>query len=303
MNVATISRFVLRRKALAGLAWLAIFIAAIALMPTAIGQLSDDFSMPGSESADANTAIMQRYGGVGGFSAPLVPVVDLPDGTTVDSPGVKNELAAVFAKIAEARPDARVVSWASTGDDAFVSDDRGTTFGLVYLPSTGEGIAGLHEVQQAVADQTVGGAPVLLSGRPALSEAPESSGVGVLLETLIGAGGALIVLLYIFGSLLAFLPLVIAAVSIITSFLVIGATASLIDINMVVQYMVALIGLGIAIDYSLLVVTRWREEREAGFANEMAVQRAMETAGHAVVFSGTTVGVGLLALIVLPIQM
>src|SRR5699024_9949676 len=106
-----------------------------------------------------------------------------------------------------------------------------------------------------------------------------------------------------FGSALAILPLVIAAVSILTSFLVIGGVASLIDINAVVQYMVALIGLGIAIDYSLLVVTRWREERESGFDNALAVQRAMETAGHAVVFSGTTVGVGLLALIVLPIDM
>jgi RND superfamily putative drug exporter len=303
MNVATISRFVLRHKRSVGLAWVVIFIAAIALMPTAMNQLSDDFSMPGSESADANAEIMARYGGVGGFAAPLVPVVELPEGTTVDTPGVREELAAVFATIAEARPEARIVSWASTGDDAFVSDDRQTTFGLVYMPASGLGIAGLEQDQQLIESQTVAGSPVKLSGRPALSATQEAGGAGVLLETLIGAGGALIVLLYIFGSFLALLPLVIAAVSILTSFLVIGTTASVVDINEVVQYLVALIGLGIAIDYSLLVVTRWREEREAGFDNAMAVQRAMETAGHAVVFSGTTVGVGLLALIVLPIQM
>src|SRR5699024_5579427 len=203
----------------------------------------------------------------------------------------------------EARPDARVVSWASTGDDAFVSDDRQTTFGLVYLPSAGEsGVVGMEDIQQAIDGQTVSGEPVLLTGRPALSQVSESSGGnGVLVETLIGAGGALVVLLYVFGSALAILPLVIAAVSILTSFLVIGGVASLIDINAVVQYMVALIGLGIAIDYSLLVVTRWREERAAGFKNSLAVQRAMETAGQAVVFSGATVGVGLLALIALPI--
>jgi len=304
MDIAKFSRFVLGHKMIVGVIWLVVFVSAIGLMPKAMDQLSTDFTMPGSESADANAEIMARYGGVGGFSSPLVPVIALPPGTTVDDPGVQDEISAAFANISEAQPQARVVSWASTGDDAFVSEDRSITFGLVYLPGAGEaGVLGFEDVQQALDGVTVAGEPVLLSGRPALSEVESSGGAGVLVETLIGGGGALIVLLYVFGSLLAFLPLVIAAVSILASFLVIGGAASFIDINSVVQYMVALIGLGIAIDYSLLVVTRWREEREAGFDNELAIQRAMETAGHAVVFSGTTVGVGLLALIVLPIQM
>ena len=59
---------------------------------------------------------------------------------------------------------------------------------------------------------------------------------------------------------------------------------------MIVQFLVALIGLGIAIDYALLVVVRWREERQRGdVANEAAVRNAMQHAGSAVVFSGTTV--------------
>jgi RND superfamily putative drug exporter len=62
-----------------------------------------------------------------------------------------------------------------------------------------------------------------------------------------------------------------------------------------------LIGLGVAIDYSLLVVSRWREERAHGAGGEAAVERAMETAGRAVVFSGITVAIGLLALIALPL--
>ena len=63
----------------------------------------------------------------------------------------------------------------------------------------------------------------------------------------------------------------------------------------------SLIGLGVAIDYSLLVVLRWREEHRAGVANEEAVIRAMSTAGRSVIFSGTTVAIGLLALLVLPV--
>ena len=70
---------------------------------------------------------------------------------------------------------------------------------------------------------------------------------------------------------------------------------------MVVQFLVALVGLGIAIDYALLVVVRWREERREGVGNEDAVRRAMEHAGSAVVFSGTTVAIALLALVALPV--
>jgi RND superfamily putative drug exporter len=68
-----------------------------------------------------------------------------------------------------------------------------------------------------------------------------------------------------------------------------------------VQFLVALIGLGLAIDYALLIVVRWREERERGLEGDEAVIAAMGTAGRAVVFSGTTVAVGLLALVVLPL--
>jgi RND superfamily putative drug exporter len=73
------------------------------------------------------------------------------------------------------------------------------------------------------------------------------------------------------------------------------------DMSFIVQFLVALIGLGVAIDYSLLFVTRWREERDRGRDNHDAVVVAMEHAGHAIVFSGVTVAIGLLSLVVLPV--
>jgi RND superfamily putative drug exporter len=72
-------------------------------------------------------------------------------------------------------------------------------------------------------------------------------------------------------------------------------------VSFIVEFLIALIGLGVAIDYSLILVTRWREERDHGRDNEEAVVVAMQTAGHAVLFSGVTVAIGLLALIVLPV--
>jgi RND superfamily putative drug exporter len=105
----------------------------------------------------------------------------------------------------------------------------------------------------------------------------------------------------VFASLLAFVPIVIAIVSIMTTFLILGGLTNIASISEIVEFLVALIGLGVAIDYSLLIVIRWREERSHGHAGDEAVVRAMQTAGRAVVFSGTTVAIGLLAMIVLPL--
>ena len=120
-------------------------------------------------------------------------------------------------------------------------------------------------------------------------------------EVVIGAIGALVVLVLVFGSFLAIVPLIVAVVSILATFLALGAITTVTDVSQFVEYLVSLIGLGIAIDYSLLVVTRWREERDRGRPNDEAVVVAMTTAGRAVVFSGATVAVGLLALVLLPI--
>jgi RND superfamily putative drug exporter len=71
--------------------------------------------------------------------------------------------------------------------------------------------------------------------------------------------------------------------------------------SIVLQFLLLFIGLGVAIDYSLLVVTRWREERQHGKENEEAVRIAVAQAGHSVVFSGAAVAIGLLSLTVLDV--
>src|SRR5439155_10491055 len=124
----------------------------------------------------------------------------------------------------------------------------------------------------------------------------------VALETMVAALGALVVLAFVFASFMAFVPLLMALVAIPTTFLLVWPLASVTDVSVIVKFLIALIGLAIAIDYALLVVVRWREERRrGGLSNEQAVVKAMQHAGRAVVFSGTTVGISLLALVVLPV--
>ena len=301
MSIAAISRFVLGHKALVGVFWLVVTVVSVLSVSSATGALTLGFDLPGQESTTANQTIAQQYG-TGGAAPPLVAVVTLPEGTTVDSPGVTAKLDAAFAAVAADVPTARIASFASTGDRAFVSDDGRTTFGLIYTRfSWSEQFPDDEAVKDALHGVSVAGAPFNVTGYTELAGEGQEGGGGALAESLIGGLGALVVLLWVFGSFLAFVPLLIAGVAIVTTFLAIWGVTAFTDVSFLVQFIIALIGLGIAIDYSLLIVTRWREERAAGRENRAAVQRAMETAGHAVVFSGTTVAVGLVSLALLPV--
>ena len=122
-----------------------------------------------------------------------------------------------------------------------------------------------------------------------------------MIETLVAGVAALAVLAFVFASFLAMLPLIIASVSILTTFLLLLAMSYLTSVSFIVQFLVSLVGLGVAIDYSLLFVTRWREERAHGKSNEEALITTMATAGRAVSLSGLTVAIGLMSLIVLPV--
>jgi putative drug exporter of the RND superfamily len=306
--LTTLTRWVLAHKRLVTGLWIVVTIASFAAIQPAGDALSDEFTIPGREGFETNNEIASIYGN-GGDIAPLVPVVRLPKGTTVDSPGMTAELDAALAKVKAALPDARIASYASTHDPAFLSEDRRTTFALVYIPlkpglEPGQAEAG--QAQEALDGVTVGGSPVEVTGLDALRAAPAGEGgdtsVSVLVEVLVAGAGALIVLAFVFGSLMAIVPLLMAAVAVPTSFLLLWPLATVTDVSVVVQFLVALVGLGIAIDYALLVVLRWREElgRE-DVDNETAVRNAMAGAGRAVVFSGTTVAIALLALIVLPV--
>jgi RND superfamily putative drug exporter len=295
-----LSRFLLRHRLGVGPLWLAVLVVGIAVSGSVSGRLSTDFSLPGASSYQANQAILRVYGN-GASARPLVPVVTLRPGTTVDSPGVRPALERMFGAVAR-DPRLRVVSWPSSGDRGFVSADGRTTFGLVFAPPTGPDGPDLGPaVTKAMRGALPPAATLRVTGVDELSAGDGGGGTGVLTETLLGGLGALAVLAFVFGSLLAIVPLLIAAVSILATFLVILGLTTFTEVNFIVQFLVALIGLGVAIDYSLLLVTRWREELAHGLTPAEAVRRAMATAGRAVVFSGVTVAIGLLALVLLPV--
>jgi putative drug exporter of the RND superfamily len=303
--MTAITRWVLAHKRLVTAFWVLVTVVGIASVSSATGAFSNKFTVPGREGFQTNARIVALLHS-GGDGAPLVPVITLPAGTSVSSPQVRAGLLGVQRTLRQAIPGIRTASFADTGSRAFVSADGHTTFVIAYPPPDntgfGDNTAAAKRATAALSAVRVAGAPVHLTGFPALqSQTGGGKGPGVFLESLLGGLGALAVLAFVFASLLAFVPILIAIVSIMTTFLVLWGLTAITDVSMIVEFLVALIGLGVAIDYSLLVVVRWREERAHGYEGDEAVLRAMATAGRAVVFSGTTVAIGLLAMIVLPL--
>ena len=144
-----------------------------------------------------------------------------------------------------------------------------------------------------------------VTGRDAIQSAAskgDNNGPSVLGETLIGGVGALIILLFVFGTLPAVaMPLLTAIASILNTFTLVWLLTYVTDVSIIVQFLIALVGLGVSIDYALLIIFRFREELRHGKSTEDAIATTMQHAGRSVIVSGSTVAVGLVSMVLLPL--
>ncbi|HEX6583537.1 MAG TPA: hypothetical protein VF056_08020, partial [Thermoleophilaceae bacterium] len=171
--MSSLTRWVLAHKRTVVLTWVVLTIAGVAASGPATDALDPEFSVPNKEGWETNVEIERHYRGTGGNTSPLVPVVKLPQGTRADSASVREDLAKVDRELAKALPGSRVVSYASTGDDTFISKDGRTTFGLVYPQpdpdsAFGENPRAEKAASAALKGTTVAGQPVHLTGFDAL---------------------------------------------------------------------------------------------------------------------------------------
>ena len=124
------------------------------------------------------------------------------------------------------------------------------------------------------------------------------------MEAVIGALGALVILLFVFGTLPAVLmPVVVAMAAILNTFTLVWALTYVTDVSIIVQFLIALVGLGVAIDYALVMIFRFRDELRDGADVDAALVETVTHAGRSVIVSGSTVAIGLLALIAVPLPL
>jgi RND superfamily putative drug exporter len=130
--MSSLSRWVLAHKRIVVIGWIALTLAGLAAVGPASDALKSECSVPNKESWKTNVEIAQRYSADRNGTMPLIPVVTLPDGATVRSPGVATELTRVDERLRAALPGARIASYASTGNETFLHKDGRTAFALVY---------------------------------------------------------------------------------------------------------------------------------------------------------------------------
>jgi putative drug exporter of the RND superfamily len=270
----------------------------------AAGQVSkrwyQSFSIPGKSAYEANQRMLKTFGT--GVRPPNV-VVFHTSGDATKSHAIEQAMRRAAATM----PGARTSSFFSSGSLSYVSRDRHTTFLEVYPPGIAkfDTKSGAQKMRDAAAAGLPAGTTVEVTGHDPLEEASthgDSGGPSVLLEGVIGGFGALIILLFVFGTLPAILmPIVVAVAAILNTFTLIWGLTYLTNVSIIVQFLIALVGLGVAIDYALLMIFRFRDELREGEDVETALVETMTHAGRSVIVSGSTVAVGLLSMLVLPL--
>ncbi len=295
----TLARATIRGRWIIVVLWLLLTVAGA----MAAGKLTDrwfeQFSIPGYSAYEANQRTLERFGT--GRQYPMVIVFHVESGDIREQPGIEQAIAAGAA----VNDGSRTSSWFSTRDPAFVSADGRTMFAEIYAagePSFSS-LLPVAETRTAVKASAPAGVSANVTGLDAIFQSQgEATGPSVLAETLLGGTGALLILLFVFGTLPAVLmPLLVAVSSILTTFLCVLGLTYVTDVSVVVQFLVALVGLGIAIDYSLLMIFRFREEIAKGLAVDDAIVETMQHAGRSVIVSGSTVAIGLVSMLLLPL--
>ena len=108
----------------------------------------------------------------------------------------------------------------------------------------------------------------------------------------------LVLLFLVFrGVVAALTPLLVAAVAVAGALLILLGVSEVADISAYSVNVITMLGLGLAVDYSLLVISRFREERAGGLELPAAIERTLATAGRTVAFSGLTVAASLCGLL------
>jgi len=291
--------------------WVAgiVLIAVVALLPFSFHaerHLETATRVEGSQAEIVRQQLISR------FHSPFVDqVVLVVQGLPpVDSDAGQQPLATIAAGLKDLPGISGVVSYLDLRDPVFVGKD-GATFVLIGLAST-DGpveslVPALHQRASSIADQLRSRYPAVklqLTGEIPLNfDIRKASADEVQHSESLAIPATLALLLLAFGSLVAALiPLAVGELAIAATLAITGLLASRFHLSILVQNLATMLGLGLGIDYALLMVSRFREALSTGCDGSAAALIAARQAGHTLLISASTVAIGFLALLTVPIS-
>ncbi|MGH9281943.1 MAG: MMPL family transporter [Acidimicrobiales bacterium] len=286
------------------IAWVVVMVAAGA----ASGALMGDATTTGvtmtnnPEATQAKNLLEER---LTGDEHDTEIVIVRSESATVDDAGFRSYVDSLAGRLDGLGQDVvlNTTTFYESQDASLVSEDRRSTL----IPTT---LAGeiedapekIDDLNEAIDAGEGPGFDVKVFGVAALGEdfntvaeedLAKGEGVGIM--------AALLILVVVFGAVVAGLvPVIVGVASIFIAVGVVAVVGQLVQFSFFVTNMISMMGLAVGIDYSLFVVSRYREERQAGKDKLDAIEAVGATASRAVFFSGMTVVLALLGMILIP---
>jgi putative drug exporter of the RND superfamily len=285
-----LGRLAFRHRGRTLLIWLAALIVAAGLSTAFAGQFKADYSAPGADSTVAQNLLKERFPAASGDTVDVV--VHANTGSVSDS-ATKARVEALLAKLAT------VPHVANAGDPytepGSISADGRTALTELHLDIVNpidQPIANSKSMLAMAKAASTDGIQVSLGGQTI-----EQAQQGAIGSEGLGLAAAIVILLIMFGSLVAAgLPVMVALSGLAVSSMITGLIAALMPVPDWSTSLATMIGLGVGIDYAMLMVTRFREWRSHGLSVEDSTVATLDTAGRSVLLAGSTVVISMLGL-------
>jgi putative drug exporter of the RND superfamily len=305
---AGLGRFVYRRRLPVALAWVVVLAVGFGFGSEVFGRLG---SGSGLRDDSESVVVADLLGRLGGGATELTAVVD---GRDAADPAFRAEISRAAADLRAVPGVQRVIApWqrqpasegpagaAAEGGEPLVARDRRAVRLRVGVKQGLDERVHDDAVRRIEARLRAIDAPRVLVGgegsanREFQDQAQKDLERGERLALPV----LLLLLLVVFrGITAAVTPLLVAVVAIAGALLILLGISEVADISVYSVNVITMLGLGLSVDYSLLVISRFREERGAGQELPAAIERTLATAGRTVTFSGLTVAAALCGLLV-----
>jgi RND superfamily putative drug exporter len=277
--------------------WLVVLAASVFISSSAGSNYSSGNSLSGTQSATAQNLLKRASPAAAGDSEQIVFATR---GGPVTAAAVRAQIQPMLARVAQLPNVASVTSAYSRTGAKQVSSNGTIAFATVDFTKDANAISAVEATKFVNTARAPGSRSLQVDvlGQVAASTNPSSqSGL------LIGVGAAIVVLLLVFGSVLAaLLPLLSTGIALAAAVSLVGALSNTISMASFTQQLCLLIGLGVGIDYSLFILTRTRTGLRQGMSTQDAVVNASATAGRAVLFAGITVCIALCGMFIVGVS-
>ncbi len=284
--------FAARHAAVVFGGWL-VFAVAITLIANATGRpTSDDTTIPGSDSTAATDLLEEKLPSQANGSVPIV--LEAKTGKLTEGANKTAVQKTVDALKANQYVDKVVSPLSSEGSSQLAEHDTLGVISLFLTLGTGDlDDESAESVFDATAPASDAGLEVSAGGYLG-SQLSEPS---TRLSEIVGIVAAMIVLVFVLGTVLSMvMPITTALVGVFSGLALVGVVGTVIVVPSIAPTLAIMLGLGVGVDYSLFIVSRYRALYDGGMESHEAVARAVATSGGAVLFAGSTVVISLLCL-------